>query len=199
MKRFKTLLAALIMILIGVLACDKTEDEVVVEETIGQVGTYWRMYLDNSAAGEVTINENNAGDIVASFTYDGNVHTVEAKITSNGIYDYVYSNGDKSKPFTLVEFDANVGDKWEYNVGNQKVKREVVRKSVTDDVEYGFYYVKTIDVEETIPAGTMVNGTASNIKKILWKFNHKFGFIEADITTTDNTVSKITSLTNAGD
>jgi len=187
------------MILIGVLACDKTEDAVAVEETIGQVGTYWRMYLDNSNAGEVTINENNAGDIVASFTYDGSVHTVEAKITSNGIYDYVYSNGDKSKPFTLVEFDANVGDKWEYNVGNKKVERKVVRKSVTDDVEYGFYYVKTIDVEETIPAGTMVNGTASNIKKILWKFNHKFGFIEADITTTDDTVSKITSLTNAGD
>ncbi len=180
------------------MACEDN-DEIDVESTIGQVGNYWRMYLDDNDGVDVTITENNGSDFVASFNYDGAIRTLEGKITSNGIYDYVYSNGDKSKPFTMVKFDANVGDVWEYNVGDQSVVREVVRKSTTDDVEYGFYYVKTIDVEETIPAGTMINGSASQIKKILWKFNHKFGFIEADITKTDNTVSKVLSLTNAAD
>ncbi len=198
MKNFKIILAVLVMILMGVVACDK-DDDIDIENTIGQVGNYWSLYLDNAPAQDVTITQNIDGNIVASFNYDGGTHTVEAKITSNGIYDYVYSNGDKSKPFTLVEYDANVGDKWEYNVGDKKVERKVVRKSTTDDVEYGFYYVKTVDVEETIPTGTMINGSESGIKKILWKFNHKFGFIEADVTKTDNTVLKITSLTNAGD
>ncbi|WP_299526207.1 hypothetical protein [uncultured Lutibacter sp.] len=182
----------------GAVACE--DDETVdPEKTIGKVGNYWGMYVDNNDAGDVTITQNIDGNIIASFSYDGSTHNVEGKITSNGIYDYVYSNGDRSKPFTLVKFDAKVGDKWEYNVGDKKVVRKVVKKSTTDDVEYGFYYVKTIDVEETIPTGTMVNGSSSEIKKILWKFNHKFGFIEADVTKTDNSVSKVTSLTNAGD
>jgi len=199
MKNFKILLAVLIMILIGAMACSDNDEETDPEKTIGKVGNYWRMYVDNNDGVNVTITQNNDGNIVANLNYDGGTHTVEGKITSNGISDYVYSNGDKSKPFTLVKFDANVGDKWEYNVGDKKVVREVVKKSTTDDVEYGFYYVKTIDVEETIPTGTMVNGSASQIKKILWKFNHKFGFIEADVTKIDNTVSKVTSLTNAND
>jgi hypothetical protein len=197
MKTFKTLMAFLTMIVIVVVACEK--DEFDVNDTFGEVGNYWSIYADNNDLGDVTITENKNGNFVASFNYEGAMHTVEGKITSNGIYDYVYSNGDKSKPFTLVKFDASVGDEWAYNVGDKRVVREVVRKSTTDDVEYGFYLVKTIDVEETIPTGTMINGSPSQIKKILWKFNHKFGFIEAYITRTDNTVSHITSITNAAD
>jgi hypothetical protein len=197
MKTFKALMALLTMIIMLAVACEK--DEFNVNDTFGEVGNYWSIYVDNNDLGDVTIIENDEGNFVASFDYDGTMHTVEGKITSNGIYDYVYSNGDRSKPFTLVKFDASVGDEWTYNVGDQRVVREVVKKSTTDDVEYGFYYVKTIDVEETIPVGTMINGSPSQVKKILWKFNHKFGFIEAHVTKTDNTVSRITSITNAAD
>jgi hypothetical protein len=197
MKKLKTILAFLITAIVVVVACEK--DEFDVTDTFGEEGNYWTMYVDNQNVGEVTIDKNNNGNFEASFVYDGNMHTIEGKITKNGIHDYVYSNGDRSKPFTLVKFDASVGDEWAFNVGDQRVVREVVRKSSTDDVEYGFYYIKTIDVEETIPAGTMVNGSESEIKKILWKFNHKFGFIEADITKTDNTVTRVTSITNAAD
>ena len=197
MKNFKTLLALLVMLIMVAVACEK--DEFDVTDTFGEVGNYWGIYADNIDLGDVTITDNNGGDFVASFNYDGAIRTIEGKITSDGVYDYVYSNGDKNKPFTLVKFDANVGDEWVYNVGDKRVVREVVRKSTTDDVEYGFYLVKTIDVEETIPVGTMINGSESQVKKILWKFNHKFGFIEAEVTKTDNTVSQITSLTNAAD
>jgi molecular chaperone GrpE (heat shock protein) len=34
-------------------------------------------------------------------------------------------------------------------------------------------------------------GGVSQVKSILWKFNHKFGFIAAEITKTDNTVVKV--------
>ena len=202
MKKTKGFFAVLLVVLIGGVACnliDGDKEETDPDKTIGKVGNYWGMYVDNEDLGDVTITQNNNGNVVATFDYDGGTHTIEGKITSNGISDYVYSNGDKSKPFTLVKFDAKVGDKWEYNVGDKKVVREVVRKSTEDDVEYLFWLVKTIDVEETIPSGTLVNGSASQIKKILWKFNHKFGFIEATVTKTDNTESDITTLTNAGD
>lgn len=202
MKKMNLFLAVLLVALIGSVSCDLLGDdkeETNPDKTIGKVGNYWNGYVDNKNAGSITITQNNGGNVVATLNYDGGTHTIEGKITSNGIYDYVYSNGDKGKPFTLVKFDAKVGDQWEYNVGDKKVVRKVVKKSTEDDVEYLWWLVKTIDVEETIPTGTIVNGNASEIKKILWKFNHKFGFIEATVTKTDNTVTDITSITNTGD
>jgi hypothetical protein len=198
MKNVKLVLAMFMALFVVVAACE-SDDDVVVEDTFGEVGNWWSMYVDGTDLGDVTIINNEEGNFEARFDYNGSTHFVEGKITENGISDYVYSNGDRSKPFTLVKFDASVGDKWTFNVGDKQVVREVVRKSETDDVEYGFFLIKTIDVEETIPVGTMINGGESQVKKILWKFNHKFGFIEADITEADNTVTRVTSITNAAD
>ena len=60
--------------------------------------------------------------------------------------------------------------------------------------------IKTIDVEETIPSGVQVKGAASPFTKILWKFNHKFGFVMATGTKTNGTVVNLYSdETNAAD
>lgn len=199
----------------GFLSCDllKTDkEETDPSKTMGKVGNYWSATVPGVGSTTVTIDENDGGDVIATIPYDGTEYEVEGKVTDAGIYDYVYSGGDKSKPFTLVKFDANVGDKWEFKVGNQTVTREVVKKSTTDDTSYhGFWMIKTIDVLETIPSGftftsgvfklksgsienpdnvhtrTMVNSGTSQVKSILWKFNHKFGFVSAEITKTDNT------------
>ncbi len=187
------------LIVLAGFAC--SDDEVTnPEETMGKVGNYWTAGASGYDDGRITITSNENGNVAASLVFEGTTYPLEGKITENGIYDYVYSNGDKSKPFTLVKFDAKVGDKWEFNVGNKKVTREVIRKSTDDDVEYGFWSVKTVDVEETIPTGTMVNGSESQIKKIVWQFNHKFGFISATITKTDGTSVKANGYsTNAAD
>lgn len=181
-------------------ACNKDDEITDPEQTMGKVGNYWTAGAPGYQDGRITISSNDNGNVVGSLVFQGTTYPVEGKITDQGIYDYVYSNGDKSKPFTLVKFDANVGDKWEFNVGNQKVIREVVRKSTEDDVEYGFWLVKTIDVEETIPTGTMVGDNESEVKKIVWQFNHKFGFISATVTKTDNATVKVSGYsTNAAD
>jgi len=198
---FKLKWALYSLVFLFVLAACADDDEVTdPEQTMGKVGNYWSAGASGYNDGQLTITENNGGDVIGSLSFEGSIYTVEGKVTDNGIYDYVYSNGDKSKPFTLVKFDANVGDKWEFNVGNQKVVREVVRKSTEDDVEYGFWLVKTIDVKETIPAGTIIKTAESEVKEILWQFNHKFGFISATITTVDGTTTKVNGYsTNAAD
>jgi len=170
------------------------------EKTMGKVGNYWTLNCTGYTDSQITIDSNTDGNVVGSYIYNGKTYQLEGKITDKGIYDYVYSNGDKNKPFTLVKFDAVVGDQWEFNVGNQTVVRKVVHKSTTDDTYYGLYLIKTIDVEETIPSGLQVKGAASPFTKILWKFNHKFGFIMATGTKTNGTTVNLYSYgTNAAD
>lgn len=181
-----------ILILMSISGCDwlnfnKNDEETDPSKTMGKVGNFWSATVPGYPAATITIKSNDDGNVVASIPYNGKSYDVEGKITDNGFYDYVYSNGDQSKPFTLVKFDANVGDKWEYKIGDKTVTREVVKKSTTDDTPYGLMYVKTIDVLETVPAGVQVKGGVSQVKTILWKFNHKFGFIAAVITKNDNT------------
>lgn len=185
MKNQMKLLIALSMGMLVSLTCcdwfDFNKEETDPEKTIGKVDNYWKASAPGYQNAEIRITENNKGNVVASVSYEGKNYEVEGKITEEGIYDYVYSNGDKSKPFPLVKFDAQVGDKWEYKVGNQTVTREVIKRSTTDDTPYGFMYIKTIDVMETIPQGVQVRGATSPASNILWKFNHKFGFISATI------------------
>jgi hypothetical protein len=215
--KFKLLTFLFFALVAGISACDilnlKKEEETDPEKTMGKVGNYWSATVPGVGSAIITIEENTGGNVVASIPYEGGTYEVEGKITDNGVYDYVYSNGDKSKPFTLVKFDANVGDKWEYKVGNQTVTIEVVKKSTEYDTPYIFWNIKTIDVLETIPSGfmysggdsklksataTKVNNGAAQIKSILWKFNHKYGFISAEITKLDDTkVTVSQSSTNA--
>jgi hypothetical protein len=170
------------------------------DKTLGKVGNYWNLKSTGYANSKITIESNSNGVVIGSYTYNGKTYTLEGKITEDGIYDYVYSNGDKNKPFTMVRFDAKVGDKWEFKVGNQTVVRKVVHKSTEDDTFYGWLMIKTIDVEETIPSGVQVKGAASPFTKILWKFNHKFGFVMATGTKTNGTVVNLYSDdTNAAD
>lgn len=200
----KTIFSLLTIFSLGLLlSCDKDtglEDVADPDATLGKVGNYWNLKSTGYANSKITISSNTNGEVVGSYTFNGQTYTLEGKITENGIYDFVYSNGDKSKPFTLVKFDAKVGDKWEYKVGNQTVVRKVVHKSTEDDTFYGPMIIKTIDVEETIPEGVQVKGAASPFSKILWKFNHKFGFIMATGTRANGSIVNLYSDdTNAND
>ncbi len=161
------------------------------EQTLGKPGYVWYGSAEGYPEASLEITENIDGVVTATLNFDDNNYTLKGKITDTSISDYVYSNGDVSKPFTLVRFDAAVGDRWEYNVGNKKVVREVVRKSTEDDVPYAFWLVKTIDVEETIPAGIQVMGYPAGARKIHWRLNHRFGIISADVTLDDNSVVNV--------
>lgn len=98
----------------------------------------------------------------------GNINTTfNVKITSEGIQDFF--NKD-SKPHTLVKYDANVGDTYKITKSDGKtITRTVTQKSTTDDFPYGFYYIKTITVEQ--------DSRIPGIKKFEFKANHKYGLV----------------------
>jgi hypothetical protein len=74
---------------------------------------------------------------------------IKSKITSEGIQGFTHSNGDESRPFTLIKYNAKVGDKYTFTADDGTVyTREVVSKSTDDDYELGFIYIKVFKIEE---------------------------------------------------
>jgi hypothetical protein len=110
---------------------------------------------------------------------------IKSKVTSEGIQDFAHSNGNTSKPFTLVKYSAKVGDKYEFtdDDGNKFV-REVTYRSTTDDYDLIFWRIKVIKVEETV-----VEGPYKDIfGKITYYTNHKFGLVGVEWTTYEGKV-----------
>jgi hypothetical protein len=99
--------------------------------------------------------------------YDGTTHfDAKYRVTTEGVQS-VYDDGTS---FTLVKYDAKVGDKYTLKRNGQTLVREVVQKSEEDDYYWNGWMLKTITVKET---GRAVPGF-SNAKLV---FNHRFGLV----------------------
>ncbi|MCX6282187.1 MAG: hypothetical protein NTU51_09505 [Bacteroidetes bacterium] len=193
------ILILLITAIVGSSCKKKTDDSssTPTVSALAVVGTTW----SSSGNGNLVVSQVSGTDVVVTCTYGSNSIAVTGSMTTTGFADYFYSSGDKSKPFTLVNFDDAVGTQYKYNLGSVQVVRTVISKSTTDD----FYvpalsmYIKTIDVKEDVPAGLTVNGKVTPTKTIYWSLNHKFGIVYARVVKTDGTILEfpLTS-TNAG-
>ncbi len=104
----------------------------------------------------------------------GNLNTeIHLRLTSEGIQDFRLANNDFSKPFTIVKYNAAVGDKYEFTDKNGvKVTRTVTEKITDDSFPYGFFLIKATRIEEE-PVNDL-NG----VKKIIYYANHKFGLVQ---------------------
>jgi hypothetical protein len=113
---------------------------------------------------------------------NGNIDAnVQMKITSEGIQDYINKDG---KPHTIVKFDGAVGDQYNLTKSSGKtLSRTVTQKSTTDDFSYGFMNIKTMTTEQT--------SSYPGVKKIVYKTNHKYGLVYAEIQFEDG--SKVSS------
>ncbi len=94
----------------------------------------------------------------------------KVRVTSKGIQN-VYDNGNKS--FSLVEYDAKVGDTYKIKLPAGTVTRKVTRKSTEDDYFWGFMNIKVIEVEEKSPT--------PGISKVVYYANHRFGLVGVDV------------------
>ncbi len=111
----------------------------------------------------------------------------KAKVTSEGIQDYRYSKGNTSKPFTIVKYNANVGDKYTFTTDEgKKVTREVTYKSSTDDFDWGFYSIKVIKVKEKALADDPI------VDEIIYISNHKFGLVGVHVQLKSGKLLKLT-------
>lgn len=80
----------------------------------------------------------------------------------------------------LVKYDSKVGDT--YPVGNTGKERKVVSKTGVDDYSYGFFLIKTIQVETT-----PIDMKSGGIQKITYIANHKFGMVGVKVDFDDET------------
>jgi hypothetical protein len=110
---------------------------------------------------------------------------IKTKITDKGIQEFFSSGGDESKPFTVVKYDAKVGD--EYNMrtfDGRDVKRQVLYRSTTDDYQVGFWYLKVIKVKQTEPNDPLLN-------ELWFVTNHKFGLVGIEATLKDGRTAEM--------
>jgi hypothetical protein len=94
--------------------------------------------------------------------------SIQVKATKDGIQDFTQSG----KPWTLVRYDAKVGDAYTVTDENGlEKKRTVVERTDKDDWSFGFFLIKTIKVEEVLPEDDQV------ASKIWYRANHRFGLV----------------------
>lgn len=109
------------------------------------------------------------------------VCTGKFKMTDAGILDY---NNKDHKPFVIVKYDGNVGDKYTLvKSDGSTIVRQVVRKSTTDDYYWGGMLIKTIDVEQS--------SNIAGVKKITYYSNHKFGLVAVRVDMEDGSHSQL--------
>ncbi|MBI3258309.1 MAG: hypothetical protein HYZ54_02335 [Ignavibacteriae bacterium] len=97
------------------------------------------------------------------------------------------SGGDLSRPYTIVKYSANVGDKYEFtDEDGIKVTRTVVSKSTTDDYYMGFWMIKVMKIEQVKEDPV--------IDKITYITNHKFGLVGIILQTKNGKTLKISIL-----
>ena len=105
-------------------------------------------------------------------------------VTSNGIQNYFYSGEDLTRPFTIIKYDAKVGDTYTFTTDAGKtVIRTITHRSEQDDWPLGFIYIKTIVTEEESPI--------EGIDKVIYRSNHKFGLVHVEYQLADGTSVKI--------
>ena len=193
------ILMVLITAIVGT-SCKKKSDDTTntpTVSTLAVVGTNWT----SGSLGTLTFSQVSGSDVIVNCTYMGSSMAVSGNLTADGFSDYFYSSGDKSKPYTLVNFNDVVGTQYKFNVGSSQVVRTVIAKSTTDDTYVSALglYIKTSKVKEDVPSGLTVNGKLTKTKTIYWTINHKFGVVYAEVVQSDGTTLEfpLTS-TNAG-
>jgi len=80
----------------------------------------------------------------------------------------------------LVKYDSEIGDT--YPIGNTGQNRTVISKTGLDDYSYGFFLIKTIQVEMD-----PVNLKSGGVDKYTFVANHKFGLVGVKVTFDDQT------------
>lgn len=111
---------------------------------------------------------------------------VKFKITSEGIQDFFYAEGDYSKPFTMFKYSSKLGEEYTYKRKDGYVmKRKVIAVHTKEDWDLGYLIIKTMRVEQVIENDPV-------FKKVIWVGNHKFGWVGAIAELHDGRTIQIT-------
>ncbi|HPF65474.1 hypothetical protein [Lentimicrobium sp.] len=202
----------LFVILLGIsvsvfcLSCEKILDKEDANELKGDQSPMGEVGVIVSSGSAEIAGVSNFSAVVTELKDGVSTYTASAKVTNTFIKNMVSGfpgvtiNGDdvtitnlKMQQTTegikcltgpgagvLVKYDSKVGDT--YPVGNTGKERKVVSKSGEDDYPYGFFLIKTIQVETT-----PIDMKSGGIQKITYIANHKFGMVGVRVDFDDET------------
>ena len=179
------------------LNCSTDKDDNTTTETprkFGQVGNEWKgNFPDGLSTISAKVVSNTNGIINMEVNIDGQfliykiegTVTIKGRLTDNSISDFYYSEGDESKPFTLVEFDAEVGDKYFYNLGETQIEREVFERESYHIPALG-KEVETIGIAEYIPEGVFPELFGYNFQIVYWYISPIYGLVCVELLTDED-------------
>lgn len=182
-------LISILLIVSLILSCSNDkEDETDNKPTsgsLGEVGSLWNVKVDNTHDLSIEILEQEGTVFTAEVSYAKFVNKeLKFGYTGNEIVDYVYGQGDISKPFTMVKFDAQVGDVYNANIGGNFHYREVVEKQ-TYHVDCLGKDLEMIGVYEEVPEGVPNTHFGFEIESIVWYWHQEYGLVCVEFYTTD--------------
>ncbi|MCB0806778.1 MAG: hypothetical protein KDC05_13345 [Bacteroidales bacterium] len=183
-----TNLLSVLLLLIILLSCNKKEDQKPVnnpssteQKKFGDVGNEWHMrVMDHEMSARIV--ENVDGLIKLELTREDQIDTLLLRLKDNVIYEYVHSLGDTSKPFTLVEFGAQVGAYYEFDDGYWYFRRDVTGRE-SYHIECLGQHLETIAVYENMPYGMDIPLFGCTIRTIYWYWNPVYGLVCIEIET----------------
>uniref|UniRef100_UPI0032174F2C hypothetical protein n=1 Tax=uncultured Draconibacterium sp. TaxID=1573823 RepID=UPI0032174F2C len=190
----------LAFVLFALVSCDESDSDMDIggsQSPVGEVGnvidfgpiqglTNTNVYVSSlengisTFSGSVTVTNSTYTDLLSSVpteifpgavSIDGSKveGTVNIKTTTDGV-QLVFKDGSK---LTLVDYDANVGDKYTAKVGGYTFENEVVEKSTEDDFYWGGMYIKVIKVK--------CKSVTPGISDYMLYYNHKYCLVGIDI------------------
>lgn len=205
MKKFSILILS-ISIGFLCLSCEKTQDKEDANELNGDQSPMGEVGATVSSSSAEIAGVSDFAAVVTKLEGGVSTYTASAKVTNTFIKNMVASfpgvtiDGDNVtitdmkiqqtdegiKCITgpgagvLVKYDSEVGDT--YPVGNTGKERKVVSKTGEDDYPYGFFLIKTIQVETT-----PIDMKSGGVEKITYIANHKFGLVGVKVDFDDAT------------
>ncbi len=164
---------------------DETNNPSNLPGEFGAIGNAWSVKVDGNydLSTQIIAKEDDIYTLEVSYA---KIITKSLKFGLNGneVVDYVYSQGDLAKPFTMVKFDAEVGDVYSAYFGENYHYREVVEIE-TYNVPCLGKDLEMIGVYEEIPPGIPNVYFGLTITSIVWYWHPDYGLVCVDFYTDD--------------
>jgi len=193
MKTHKFIICLLILAIIFS-CCKKDEDTNNNNDpagTFGEVGNSWNVKVDGThdLSAEVISKEGNVYTI--EVTYAKLItKTLKFGFSDKEVVDYVYGQGDVSQPFTMVKFDAEVGDMYYQEIGGVYHHREVMEKKTYNIPALG-KDLETIGVYEWIPYEIPSQYFGFTVREIIWYWHPDYGLVCVEFYTEEGDYIKV--------
>jgi hypothetical protein len=174
-----------IILLVTAIGCSKKSKDSPNEPSpeLGAVGNSWtvRVLGTTDIHAELTAREGNVCTVEVTWAKMV-TKTVKFALTENEVTDYVYSKGDTGQPFTMVRFDAKIGDTYSATIDGVVHTREVIEKNTYNIPALG-KDLETIGVLEYIPPEVNSTYFGFTIRQIIWYWHPVYGLVCVDVYT----------------